>query len=90
MIARILLATGLAAGLAVSAANATTVVNADKTAHTLIITSKNGHHARLALAGHRHGHVTCTAGSMLTLGKSSLACHANTAKVFIKNGKLAL
>ena len=90
MITRILLASGLAAGLLVSAANAATVVNTDNKAHTLTVTFKNGHKQHLALAGHHHGNIKCSDGTSISLGKSSMACHANTAKLFIKGGKLVM
>jgi hypothetical protein len=90
MISRILLAGGLAAGLLVPAANAATVVNADSSPHTVVASHKDGKKVRLALAGHHHGHIKCSEGTTLSLGKSSVACHATTAKVFIKNGKLVL
>lgn len=90
MISRILLATGLAAGLMVSAASATTVVNMDKSAHKIAFLPKGGHIHHYSVAAHHHRSLDCKPGGTVSLGKSSLACDAKTAKITIKGGKLVM
>ena len=90
MITRILIATGLAAGLMVSAANAVTIVNMDKSAHKLVFTPKGGRAHHYSLAANHHRSVDCKAGGTFSLGKSSLTCDAMTAKITIKSGKLVM
>ncbi len=87
MIVRTLIAAGLAAGLAVTAANAMTVVNSDKTGHEFSFTPKNGKLHRYTLAGHHHRTIDCRSGGTVALGKSVQSCDAKTARIFIKSGK---
>ena len=90
MLTRILIATGLAAGLMVSAASATTIVNTDKSAHMIAFLPKGGHTHHYSVAAHHQRGLDCKPGGTVTLGKSSLACDAKTAKITIKAGKLVL
>jgi len=90
MITRIFLATALAGGLMVSAANAVTVINTDKTPRLVEFTPKGGHMHRYTLAAHQHRSIDCKYGGTLSLGKSSQTCDAKTAKISIRHGKFVI
>jgi len=90
MITRILLATALAGGLMVSAANALTVVNTDKSPRQVEFTPKGGHMHRYTLAAHHQRSIDCKNGGTLALGKSSQSCDAKTAKISIRHGKFVI
>jgi hypothetical protein len=90
MLTRILVASGLAAGLIVSAANAATITNMDKTAQTVTFTPKGGHAHHYTLAANHHRTLNCSKGGTLALGKSALTCDAKTAKITIRSGKLVM
>lgn len=90
MITRILVASTLAASLMVTAANAVTVVNSDRTTHHIIVQPKDGHMMRYTLAGHQHRSLDCKPGSTLKLGKESQTCDAKISKIFIKAGKFSI
>lgn len=89
MIIRILIASGLAAGLMVSTANAVTIHNMDKTAHDVMFTPKGGHALHRKLAAKHNRNEDCTSGGTFSLGKSTLKCNASTAHIWIKSGKLS-
>jgi hypothetical protein len=86
---RALMAGALALAFIVPAANAMTVYNTDKTAHTVIFTPAKGKPQHIALKAHAHRTLSCSAGGTLAMGKISETCTAKTAKVMIKNGKFA-
>lgn len=90
MIARVFIATGLAAGLMVSAANAVTVSNMDKTAQRLVFTPKGGHAYHYTLSAHHNRTIDCKGGGTVALGKDIQSCDARTAKIAIKGGKLLM
>jgi hypothetical protein len=86
MITRILIATGFAAGLLVSAANAMTVSNLDNTAQRLVFTPKGGHAHYYTLAARHNRNLDCKGGGTLVLGKETHPCDGKTAKIVIKGG----
>lgn len=90
MITRILIATGLATGLFVSAANAVTVTNLDKNSQSVTFTPKGGHAHHYNIAAHRDRSIDCKSGGELSLGKLTRTCDAKTARISIKNGKFAM
>lgn len=90
MLARILIASSLAAGLMVTAANAVTVTNMDKTTRTVIFTPTGGKAHNYTLAASHHRSFDCSKGGTLMLGKASATCDAKTAKVTIRSGKLVM
>lgn len=90
MIIRSLLAAGVAAGLMVSAANAVTIVNTDKTRETFVYVPKGGKAHHYSLAANHHIKLACSSGGTLMLGKSTEACTAKTTEIKIKSGKFVM
>jgi predicted porin len=90
MIIRTLLAAGLAAAIATSAANAVTLYNIDKKPHTLVY-QPHGHKAmKLSLRANHYRNFDCKAGGQFSMGKANEACSAKTARIWIKNSKFAI
>jgi hypothetical protein len=78
-------ALGLAA--AIPAANATTLINADKSAHKVTVLPKGAMAIHLDLKAKQSASVDCSKGCQFMLGKVKASYGGKTAKVWIKNAK---
>lgn len=87
MIVRILLATSLAAGMLVPAANALTLTNSDKAIRMITVMPNGGRMQHITLKGHHSASVNCVKGCELATGKQKASFDAKTMKVWIKKGK---
>ncbi len=87
MIIRTLLATVVVAALAVPAANAMTVVNADKSAEAFWFTPKHGKSQHVSLRSNHFITLDCKSGGTLKLSGNHETCSAKTARIWIKKGK---
>jgi hypothetical protein len=82
-----ILAAALAALIAVPAANALTVVNADKATETITFSPKHGKHQHIALKRNHRVSLNCARGCELSLGKHKAMFTGKTARVWIRHGK---
>jgi hypothetical protein len=87
---RTLIATSIAAGLMVSAAAATTVINDGSKSATVVFTPKHGASEHVTLRSHHYRTFDCKSGGTVSLGDDHMSCTAKTAKIVIKGGKLVI
>lgn len=77
----------IALALVSGAANAASLVNADKSVHHVSFATHHGKTKHFTLAGGHGVNINCAKGGTLTLGKASGQCDAHTKKITIKGGK---
>jgi hypothetical protein len=87
---RVFVASLLALAIAAPAANALTIVNADKGDIVVNVTPKGGKEVSVQLKAGNKAEVDCKKGCELTLGKVKQAVGGKVATVTVKGGKFVL
>jgi hypothetical protein len=86
---RVLVASALALAIAAPAANALSLVNADKTDYKVTVTPKGGKAADVTVKASATVDIDCKAGCQLALNGKTQDVDAKTAKIWIKAGLFA-